>query len=159
MEGVRPDVRVLVSSYLNTDWYVEQMRQRSYQSAPLPLSISPARYRQGTNDYLPFVENPAVRELNVREFVQLVEQNSPLLQVSYGDGSRTLLSYPATHLVLPVDTAAVRRSGMVPPERLAQIVSRLEWDVSRGRWKSGNWPYSMCWLPTTGSGRCTLPIP
>ncbi|GGG35912.1 glycosyltransferase family 117 protein [Hymenobacter glacieicola] len=132
VEGVRPDVRVLVSSYLNTDWYVEQMRQRSYQSAPLPLSISPARYRQGTNDYLPFVANPAVRELNVREFVQLVEQNSPLLQVSYGDGSRTLLSYPATHLVLPVDTAAVRRSGMVPRERLAQVVPRLEWDLSRG---------------------------
>ncbi|MBX0290610.1 DUF2723 domain-containing protein [Hymenobacter sp. HSC-4F20] len=132
VEGVRPDVRVMVSSYLNTDWYVEQMRQRNYQSAPLPLSISTARYRQGTNDYLPFVENPAVRELNIKEFVQLVEQNSPLLQVSYGDGSRTLLSYPTTRLVLPIDTAAVRRSGIVPSERLGQVVPRMEWEVSRG---------------------------
>ncbi|GAB2777652.1 hypothetical protein HNQ93_001769 [Hymenobacter luteus] len=132
VEGVRPDVRVLVAGYLNTDWYVEQLRQRSYQSAPLPLSLSPARYRQGTNDYLPLVENPAVRELNVREFVQLVEQNSPLLQVSYAGGSKTLLSYPTNRLVLPIDTATVRRSGMVPTERLGQVVPRMEWEVKGG---------------------------
>ncbi|WP_460612547.1 glycosyltransferase family 117 protein [Hymenobacter seoulensis] len=138
VEGVRPDVRVMVSGYLNTDWYVEQMRQRNYQSAPLPLSISPAQYRQGTNDYLPFVKNPAVKELNVREFVQLVSQNSPLLQVSYGDGSKTLLSYPSTKLVLPIDTAAVRRSGIVPPERLGQIVPRMEWQVSQGALEKKN---------------------
>ncbi|WP_139923751.1 DUF2723 domain-containing protein [Hymenobacter sp. DG01] len=131
VEGVRPDVRVMVSSYLNTDWYVEQMRQRSYQSAPLPLSISTGRYRQGTNDYLPFVENPGVRELNVREFVQLVEQNSPLLQVSYADGSKTLLSYPTNRLVLPIDTAAIRRSGVVPVERQGQVVPRMEWEVTK----------------------------
>ncbi|UYZ64968.1 glycosyltransferase family 117 protein [Hymenobacter weizhouensis] len=132
VEGFRTDVRVAVSSYLNTDWYVNQMRQRSYQSAPWPLSIPARQYRQGTNDYLPLVENPAVRELNVQEFVELVGQNSPLLQVRYAEGSRPLLSFPSPRLVLPVDTAALVRSGAVPRPRRGQVVARMEWEVSGG---------------------------
>lgn len=39
VEGVRTDVRVCNLSYLQTGWYVDQMKRRSYQSAPLPISF------------------------------------------------------------------------------------------------------------------------
>ncbi|UOQ68582.1 glycosyltransferase family 117 protein [Hymenobacter volaticus] len=114
VEGVRTDVRVAVLSYLNTDWYVEQMRNRSYQSQPLPVSLPADRYRQGTNDYLPYVENPNVREVNLHDFIGLVRENSDLLKVSYGDGSGTLMSFPSPKFYLPVDTAAVQKLGIIP---------------------------------------------
>jgi hypothetical protein len=130
VENIRPDVRVAVLSYLNTDWYVDQMRQPANASRPWPLSLEHKDYSQGTNDYLPYVENSAVAELNVKEFMQLVRQNSPLLQVQTQSG-KSLLSYPTTNFYLDVDTAAVRRMGIIPKERRKQLVARMSWQASK----------------------------
>ncbi|OWP62697.1 glycosyltransferase [Hymenobacter amundsenii] len=130
VEGVRTDVRVAVLSYLNTDWYIDQMKRRSYKSAPLPISMESKDYKQGTNDYLPYAENPAVQEVDVRQFMQLVEANSPLLQVSYGEG-KPLLSFPSRKFYLPIDTAAVLKTGIIPADRRAQLVPRMEWTVGK----------------------------
>ena len=54
VEGFRTDVRVIVFSYFNSDWYIEQMMQPVYESPPVPFSLSLTHYEQGgDNDFIP----------------------------------------------------------------------------------------------------------
>ncbi|SMB87981.1 hypothetical protein SAMN00120144_1122 [Hymenobacter roseosalivarius DSM 11622] len=130
VEGIRRDVRIAVLQYLPTDWHIEQLRRRSYESAPVALTLPTSSYQSGTNDYLPYVANPAVPAVNVQEFMQLVRENSPLLQVQTQSG-QTMLSYPSDKFYLPIDKEKVKRLGIIPQERESHLVDRMEWSMGK----------------------------
>ena len=116
VEGVRTDVRVIVLTYFATDWYIDQMRRTTYESAPLPLSLSPKNYKQGgANDYLLVREDPRLKgqAVDLKQYLKLIKEESDLLRLptSFGDSVSIM---PAKKIVLNVDSAEVVQSGIIP---------------------------------------------
>ncbi len=69
-EGVRTDARVCNLSYLQTDWYIDQMVRPAYDSPSLPISWKKIQYQDGTNDFV-------IIDPYVKYAIQIIQEASP----------------------------------------------------------------------------------
>lgn len=128
VEGVRRDVRVVNLSLLNTDWYVDQMRRKAYESDAVPINMTKEQYRQGTRDVVYFIDNPEITGyVDLKQAMDFVKSSDP--QTKF-ETSRGRVDYFPTHkFKLPVDSATVVSNGTVPRNLAGKVVKSIEWEL------------------------------
>ncbi len=133
VEGFRTDVRVIVQSYFNTDWYVTQMTRPAYESDPLPFLLEYENFRQGgPNDYLPLVENPNLKgPIDANQFIKLIKDKHPALQRQSQSGSMVSI-VPGKTFSLRVDENNVKQKKIVPKKYENYITPKMIWDMKGG---------------------------
>ena len=127
-ENFRTDVRVCNLSYLQTDWYIDQMRRPAYDSPSVPINWNRIDYVQGHNEAV------AIRPEAMSTIVKYYEQDPENAKKEFGDNPyelKNILKYwvrnskdsglqmiPTDSIVMKLDKEAIKRSGMLTPDSI-----------------------------------------
>ena len=137
IEGIRRDVRVVCTSLFNVDWYIDQMKRKAYESAPIPSSLSHDQYKYGTRDYI-IKEVVTEDTLSLNQFLGFITSNDArtkykhvLQQQGYDTSSQRNQDLNANYLPtenvrIPVNKAAVLKNGIVKPKDSSLIVPYID---------------------------------
>ena len=116
VEGVRPDVKIINLSYLNSDWYANQMLKKSYDAEPINITATPADYAYGKADVALLGQETAPADL--LSSIKLVYQGNGKDRYGYP-------TFPSAVVSIPVDKKAVMERGLVSAKDTADIVDKI----------------------------------
>lgn len=112
VEGVRPDVRIINLSYINSDWYANQQRLPAYQAAPVKFTAKPQDYAYGLRDVVYHLGSMTDSSTPV----PLVEALKAIYDKSATDNDYNLPGLKYSNTYIPVYADAVLKAGLVTRE-------------------------------------------
>ena len=130
VEGIRTDVKVCCLPYFASDWYIDQMKTASYESAPMPLSIEREYYEPGARDvvyYYPGAEQES-GYISVDSLIRFVRNDRISRFMNQGT---YVYIYPHNKLFMRIDSAKMVNSGQVKPKYAGNIEKVIKWDLEK----------------------------
>ena len=120
--GVRPDVRIMNTSYLGGEWYIDEMKTKANKAPGVPFSLPKSKYTF-VNDWVP-VYDRVNRSVDIKEVMDFIRTDHPDSKIKMADGS--MVDYiPTKRIALPVNKENAIASGIVAEKDRDKMVDTV----------------------------------
>ncbi len=123
IEGYRRDVRIINTSLFATDWYIDQMKRKAWESDPIPSQLEHKQYRAGTNEFVMHQE-VTTDTMNIKNWMNWIASDNPGTQGQLQSG-QTVNTFPTKSIRIPVNKENALKYGIVKPENADEIVDNI----------------------------------
>ncbi|MFO7721413.1 MAG: hypothetical protein R6W85_13380, partial [Gillisia sp.] len=123
IEGYRRDVRIINTSLFATDWYIDQMKRKAWESDPIPSQLEHRQYRAGTNEFVMY-QAVTADTMNIKNWMNWIASDNPGTQGQLQSG-QTVNTFPTKSIRVPVNKENVLKYGIVKPEDADEIVDNI----------------------------------
>lgn len=130
IEHIRTDIRIVNTSLFMTDWYIDQMKAKAYESEGLPISFKHEQYVGDKLDYSiyrPQTEN----RWNIKDFINFLALDDPRTLYEIPNGQK-IHFFPTNKLRIPVNKEEIIKNKAVSAKYYDSIVPFIDIDIKEG---------------------------
>jgi hypothetical protein len=114
VEGIRPDIRVINTSLLGTDWYINELRYKVNQSDPIDVIMSPDKLEGNTRDVVMFNANPQFPEDRYYDLYQMMKDYVGTdVSLATAQNGNQYNTFPVHKVAISVNKQTVLANGTV----------------------------------------------
>lgn len=125
IEGVRTDIKIVNTQLFMTDWYVDQMKFKTYKSDGLPISFKHNEYVGDKLDYVAHIPKTDAR-WDIKAWIDFIKNPKSTVEMSNG---QTIHFYPTNKIRIPIDKKNIIKNKVVNPKYYDSIVPYIDLDI------------------------------
>ncbi|MBC7847420.1 MAG: DUF2723 domain-containing protein [Flavobacterium sp.] len=125
IEHVRTDVKIVNTSLFMTDWYIDQMKTKTYESNPLPISFNHNEYVGDKLDYVAHIPKTESR-WDIKDFINFIKNPKSTVEMQNG---QTIHFYPTNKIRIAIDKNTIIQNKVVAAKFNDSIVSYIDIDI------------------------------
>ena len=125
IEHIRTDIKIVNTSLFMTDWYIDQMKSKAYESEPLPISFTHDQYVGDKLDYVAHVQKIDSR-WDLKDFIDFIKNPKSTIDMQNG---QTIHFYPTNKIRIPIDKNNIIKNNVVAAKYNDSIVPYIDIDI------------------------------
>lgn len=135
VEGIRTDVKLVNTSLFQTDWYIDQMKRKSYDAEPIPSKLTHDEYKYGTLDVAYYFSEifPQLKDsvLDISDFMKWVKSDSKRTFYDLDEDDNPEKVLPTNKIRIPVNKENALKYGIVAQKDADKIVPYIDITIDR----------------------------